>query len=258
MSEKTQTVTVRNVTLGDGTPKICAPVTARSLSEMAEQLKKIRLAPCDMVELRADYYEGDPIEQLTALRAALPDTPILFTFRTKEEGGERKTTRGSYAALNRQAAGLPTAEIKRPLADLIDLEYNLGEDFLRGLCPELQKSGVKVVMSYHDFEKTPEPETLTALLCRMQALGADVTKAAVMPRCERDVLALLTAAVKMKEQLADRPYIVMSMGALGGISRLAGSLTGSAVTFASAGAVSAPGQMDAALVAQVRSALAER
>ncbi|MCC8049955.1 MAG: type I 3-dehydroquinate dehydratase [Clostridiales bacterium] len=248
MTENKKVITVRGLTLGDGIPKICVPVTAHSLSQMEEQLKKIRITPHDLVELRADFYEGDPIEELTALRAALPETPILFTFRTKEEGGERSVTLNDYAALNRQAAGLS--------ADLIDLEYNRGEDFVRGLCQKLQDAGVKVVASFHDFSGTPSAEKLTELLCRMQALGADVTKAAVMPQSERDVLTLMSAAVEMKEQIADRPYIVMSMGALGGISRLAGTLTGSAVTFASAGSVSAPGQMDAAFVARARSLLA--
>ncbi|MCD7766277.1 MAG: type I 3-dehydroquinate dehydratase [Lachnospiraceae bacterium] len=262
MSEKKNTITVRSVTLGDGFPKICVPVTARSLQELEKQVKNIRTVPCDMVELRADFFEGDPIKELIALREALPYLPILFTFRTKEEGGERKITPEDYAALNRQAAGLramdknPSRSEARPLADLIDLEYNRGEDFIRSLCHELQEGGVKVVMSYHDFEKTPEPDKITGLLTRMQQLGADITKTAVMPRCERDVLFLLHAALEMKERLADRPYIMMSMGTPGGITRLAGTLTGSSVTFASAGAVSAPGQMDAAFVAQARSVLA--
>ncbi|MCD8335925.1 MAG: type I 3-dehydroquinate dehydratase [Lachnospiraceae bacterium] len=243
---KNHTITVKNLTLGDGTPKICVPITAHDHTELAEQLEKLRAVPCDMAELRADYYDGDPIEELTVLRGQLPDMPILFTFRTKAEGGERAISPGEYAALNRRAAGC---------ADLIDLELNRGEEFLRELCQELQENGAKVVASFHDFEQTPEVDSLIALLCRMQELGADVTKAAVMPQNERDVLKLLQAAAAMKEQYADRPYIVMSMGRLGGISRLAGTLTGSAVTFATAAASSAPGQMDAALVAQVLSAL---
>lgn len=242
------TVTVRNLTLGDGVPKICVPITARDLVGLEEQLEKVRAVPCDLVELRADYYDGDPIEELTALRERMPDMPLLFTFRTKAEGGERTISLEEYAACNRRAAHTQAA-------DLIDLEYNRGEEFLRKLCRELQENGAKVIASFHDFAQTPEPETLVHLLCRMQELGADVTKAAVMPGKEADVLKLLQAAVEMKTQYADRPYIVMSMGRLGGVSRLAGTLTGSAVTFATTAASSAPGQMEAPLVAQVLSAL---
>ncbi|MCD7745063.1 MAG: type I 3-dehydroquinate dehydratase [Lachnospiraceae bacterium] len=257
-------VMVRDLILGDGIPKICVPVTARNEAELAEQIERVKNSPCDLVELRADFFDGDPVEALTLLRGRMPEMPVLFTFRTKEEGGEKSISLEEYAALNRRAAGLQVrkeaaaAECVNPAehlqggacADLIDLEVNRGEELLRGLCSELQEAGVRVVASFHDFEKTPDKETLTGLLCRMQELGADVTKAAVMPRSEQDVLTLLEAAVSMKGQYADRPYIVMSMGRLGGISRLAGALTGSAVTFATAGKSSAPGQMDAALVAQ--------
>ncbi|MCD8347957.1 MAG: type I 3-dehydroquinate dehydratase [Lachnospiraceae bacterium] len=249
---KNHAITVRNLTLGDGSPKICVPITARNPEELREQLVKVREVPCDMAELRADYYDGDPIEELAALRGQMPDMPILFTFRTKEEGGEREISLEEYASLNRRAAGDATTAAA---ADFIDLEYNRGEGFLRELCRELQEKDVKVIASFHDFNQTPDPDTLVRLLCRMQELGADVTKAAVMPCNERDVLKLLQAAVEMKEKYADRPYIVMSMGRLGGVSRLAGTLTGSAVTFAAAAASSAPGQMDADLVAQVLSVL---
>ena len=73
----------------------------------------------------------------------------------------------------------------------------------------------------------------------------DITKLAVMPKCRRDVLRLLEAAVEMEEEKGDRPCITMSMGNLGMISRIAGSLTGSALTFGTAGRASAPGQFSA-------------
>lgn len=234
-------VHVGSLALGDGNPKICVPLTAGNLVQMESQLEKIRAVPCDMIELRADYYEGDPIEELAAVRERMPDMPVLFTFRTKEEGGERAISPEEYTRLNLRAAGR---------ADLIDLEVNRGEKFIRDLAVRLQSAGVKIIVSYHDFEQTPDEKYLVHLLCRMQSLGADITKAAVMPQNDRDVLTLLSAAVTMKEQAADRPYIVMSMGRLGALSRLAGRLTGSAVTFATAGAASAPGQMDADFVAR--------
>jgi 3-dehydroquinate dehydratase-1 len=79
----------------------------------------------------------------------------------------------------------------------------------------------------------------------MQDCGADITKAAVMPQNEQDVLEVLKATLAMKQQYADRPFITMSMGRLGAITRLAGGLTGSALTFATAGRASAPGQLEA-------------
>ncbi len=240
-----KTITVRGLTLGEGETKICIPITAGTMEELKEATERIGTAPCDLVELRCDYFTGDPIEELETLRELLPQMPILFTCRTKGEGGECDTDDETYAELNRKAA-------QSGLADLIDLELNRGEPLLMDLISDIHSNRGRVVCSYHDFSQTPDSDTLLKLFCRMQSLGADITKIAVMPVSEQDVLTVLDAAVQMKNRYADRPYIVLSMGGLGSISRLAGSLTGSAVTFATAGSSSAPGQMDAGLVEQCR------
>lgn len=238
---------VRNVTFGDGIPKLCVPLTARSPRQAKEQMTGIADSFCDLIELRADYLEEpgtQGLEVLRLLRAEFPEKVLLFTFRTKEEGGEQSVSPEQYAAWN-------CAVAQEKAADLIDLELNRGEAFLQELTARIHETGTGVVASFHDFTGTPDETTLIGLLTRMQKLGADLTKAAVMPHSEQDVLTLLSASIAMKTKYADRPYITMAMGRLGGISRLAGTLTGSSVTFAAAGSVSAPGQMDAQLVRQV-------
>ena len=88
--DKIKTVTVRNMTLGDGMPKICIPVTAENREMMKKQVKQIQAGPCDMIEWRVDYYqeteEPDWLEgTLAYLRELIGNLPLLFTFRTKEE-----------------------------------------------------------------------------------------------------------------------------------------------------------------------------
>ncbi len=243
-------LTVRGLTLGDGVPKICVPLTAADQEELERQADGLLAGPCDLAEWRADFWQQTDdarwVERALAyLRGRLGERPLLFTFRTKEEeGGERSISMEEYEALNVRAA-------ESGYADLVDVELNRGEERLRRLAGEIRARGGKVVASFHDFAGTPDGDALTGLLRRMQELGADVTKAAVMPQSEDDVLTLLETSIRMKLQYADRPYITMAMGRLGAVSRLCGSLTGSAVTFATAGKASAPGQIDAELVAEV-------
>ncbi|STS80155.1 3-dehydroquinate dehydratase [Klebsiella pneumoniae] len=66
-------------------------------------------------------------------------------------------------------------------------------------------------MSNHDFHKTPAQEDIIYRLRRMQDLGADLPKIAVMPQSPQDVLTLLAATLTMKEKYATRPLITMSM-----------------------------------------------
>ncbi len=242
-------LSVRGLTLGDGTPKICIPLTAADQEELERQTDRLVAGPCDLAEWRADFWQqtDDALwaeHALEYLRSRLGERPLLFTFRTKEEGGERRISMEEYEALNERAA-------KSGYADLVDIELNRGEERLRRMAEMIHAQGGKAVASFHDFAGTPKCDTLTGLMRRMQELGADVTKAAVMPQSEDDVLTLLEASIRMKLQYADRPYITMAMGRLGTVSRLCGSLTGSAVTFATAGKASAPGQIDAEQVAKL-------
>ena len=104
---------------------------------------------------------------------------------------------------------------------------------------------MKVVASNHDFHKTPAQEEIVSRLKKMQELGADIPKIAVMPQNKKDVLTLLAATEEMATEYADRPIITMSMAGTGVISRLCGEVFGSALTFGAVGKASAPGQMGA-------------
>lgn len=247
--ENRRIVHVRDLILGAGIPKICIPVVAADIEELQKQTVHILENRPDLVEWRADYYAevekpGRLEEALTILRKQLGNTPILFTFRTKEEGGERSLLPEAYVRLNERAA-------ETQMADLVDIEWNRGKELAQKLIHAVQVRGCRAVCSFHDFQKTPESEQLLRILCRMQEIGADITKAAVMPCSRRDVLRLLDVSIRMEEQYADRPYITMAMGRLGMITRMAGALDGSAVTFASSGHASAPGQIDARLMAEI-------
>ena len=100
------------------------------------------------------------------------------------------------------------------------------------------------IVSSHDFKKTPDKETIVSKLQKMQILGADIPKIAVMPNSKQDVLTLLSATEEMATNYADRPIITMSMDKTGVISRLCGEVFGSSVTFGSVQKASAPGQIN--------------
>lgn len=234
-------VEVRNIKIGEGIPKICVPIVGITKDEIISEAKTFDSIPVDVVEWRVDWFEGVfDIEKvkdvLTDLRAILKDTPILFTFRTSKEGGEKAVEAAVYAELNKAAAA--TGNV-----DLVDVEAFTGDEIVKDIIEEVHKCGVKVVASNHDFDKTPEKDDIVGRLRKMQDLGADIPKIAVMPQNKRDVLTLLAATEEMSREYADRPIITMSMAGNGVISRLCGEVFGSALTFGAAKKASAPGQM---------------
>ena len=127
---------------------------------------------------------------------------------------------------------------------MVDVEAFTGDEAVRAIVETAHEAGVKVVGSNHDFHQTPEQEEIVARLCKMQELGVDIPKIAVMPVCKKDVLTLLSATEEMYTRYANRPIITMSMAGTGVISRLCGEVFGSALTFGAAGKASAPGQME--------------
>ena len=234
------TVQVRNIVIGEGRPKICVPIVGKKTTDILEEAKKITTLPVDVVEWRVDWFDDvfttkKVLETAKALRDVLKDIPVLLTFRTSKEGGEKEISVSDYAALNIAA--------QSGYVDLIDVEAFTGDDVVKTIIDAAHEAGVKVIASNHDFFKTPEKDEIIRRLRMMQDFGADIPKIAVMPTCKQDVLTLLSATLEMSEKYADRPIITMSMAGTGVVSRLTGETFGSALTFGAASKASAPGQI---------------
>ena len=235
------TVKVRNIEIGAGIPKICVPIVGVTREEILAAAENIKSTKADVVEWRVDWYEdifdfAKTEATMQALREVIGEMPILFTFRTSKEGGEKAIETGDYVKLNQNAA-------KTGLIDLVDVEAFTGDESVKAVVETAHANGVKVIASNHDFHKTPAKEEIVSRLRKMQELGADIPKIAVMPQNKKDVLTLLAATEEMVSEYADRPIITMSMSGTGVISRLCGEVFGSALTFGAVGKVSAPGQM---------------
>lgn len=232
---------VRGVRIGEGKPKIIVPIVGKDKEAILEKARSFEGLPIDVVEWRVDFYEdvfdiSKVMDTLNELRMVLLEKPILFTFRTKNEGGEKEISMEEYTRLNKVVAN-------SGLVDLIDVEIFSGDEIVRENIENIHGANVLVVGSNHDFHQTPEKDELLRRLQKMQEMGADIPKIAVMPQTPADVLVLLSATYEMVSCFADRPIITMSMSSKGVISRMAGEVFGSSMTFGAVGQVSAPGQI---------------
>lgn len=238
-------VEIKGKKIGERSPKICVPVMGHSEEEILRQVKTIHTMEnnqvIDIVEIRADYFEGlgspDEVERLmTAIQYELSEKIVLFTIRSEKEGGQRLSSEiTDIDEINRLV-------ISNKLADIVDVELSDGNPSKRELAELAHDNGVKIIMSYHNFEATPEQEFMTEKLEAMRNVGADIVKIAVMPQTIHDVYRLMEAATYTKEKL-DVPLVAISMGALGAITRISGALYGSDITFGTIEQASAPGQI---------------
>lgn len=242
---------IKNVELGVGRTRICLPIIAKTKNDILKEGEELKDSVADIIEWRVDFYEDvmnvdKTLEVMSELADILADKPVLFTFRTKNEGGEREIDADGYMALIK-------AIIRQQKAGAVDVEMYMEGGDIEDIVKEANNYGVTVVASNHDFFKTPDKDTIVSRLLDMKEKGAHISKIAVMPKNELDVIQLMQATYEAKEKCPDITIITMSMGKLGVISRMGGGVFGSAMTFGSKTKelASAPGQIEATKIKEI-------
>jgi len=253
-------IVVRGRTLGQGgAPLVCVPLVGATVPAIRDEARTMAAlaqvgdpAAPDLLEWRIDAFDGAADAAAlpaaaVALREAAGDLPLLVTLRAAREGGR------DHGLDDAERAARIIALIDTGVADLVDFETDADPAALHALRATCRSAEVPLVLSAHHFDRTPSTDGMVDAFARAAELGADVAKLAVMPQDARDVQALLAATAEADRRLSI-PLVSMAMGELGVASRVVGFRHGSRITWASAGAASAPGQLP---LGQLRSRLRE-
>ncbi|WP_395686313.1 type I 3-dehydroquinate dehydratase [Caenimonas koreensis] len=222
-------------------PVICAPLVARTKAALVEETRIVAAKKPGLLEWRVDFFDDIAntvavVDTLAAIREACGGIPVLFTRRSSNEGGE------PIAIDEPRVLAMYRAVCESKLAALVDYEMSNAAADVSQVRDMSAMHGVKLVLSFHDFMKTPGAPFIASRFALAQQLGADVAKVAVMPRNMGDVLVLLGATLQANESLPI-PVVSMAMGGFGALTRVCGWTFGSAMTFAVGQSSSAPGQM---------------
>ncbi|MCI5871936.1 type I 3-dehydroquinate dehydratase [Streptococcus sp.] len=223
--------------------RIVVPVMPRSLDE-ANQIDVTKFDGVDIIEWRADVLSKDDILHVApAIFEKFVGFEIIFTLRTNKEGGNIVLSDDEYISIIKDINALYQPEY-------IDFEYfsyrNVFDKMLE--FPNL-------ILSYHNFVETPE--NLMEVFSELTAVSPRVVKIAVMPKNEQDVLDLMNYTRGFKTLNPEQTYVTMSMGKLGQLTRMSGTLTGSDWTFASLDEASAPGQISLSNMKKIKEILDE-
>jgi 3-dehydroquinate dehydratase I len=235
-------ITLRGKPLGGARfPAICAPLVGRTRDALLAETATVAGKKPDLIEWRVDFF--DRIEDAKAvaglaglIKAAAQGIPILFTCRSSREGGEK------IALSQSEVVNLHRAVCESGHVDFIDFEMGNEPEHVRQVREFSRAHATQLILSFHDFQRTPTVDELNERFARAEQLGADVAKVAVMPRDMQDVLTLLAATLQSSQALRI-PLISMSMAGWGAVTRLCGGAFGSALSFAVGQNASAPGQM---------------
>lgn len=216
-----------------------AAVVAVILENPLETSRKATEMGADILEIRLDLLGIRDLETASeTIRKIKSETglPLILTNRSSMEGGKWE---GKEAERTELLANLLSL---RNGPDAVDIELSAGREARDRVIKAAKACGKTVIVSSHDFSKTPAFQEMKTILEEAFLAGADIAKLAVMPHSMRDVLDLLRASLDARE--AGSAVCAIAMGKLGKHTRVIAPFYGSVLTYAAVeGSVSAaPGQ----------------
>ena len=241
---------IRDVILDDGSFEPVLTITPSNMEELRQDLQSMMGIPFSLMEWRADYFRVDQeilfdsIKQaLEIIREVFPEKVMIFTYRSRVEGGQFKIS-------NQDLMEIREIAIKSGAIDVIDMELywftnnddknlKLKYDELLNQC---KKKHVKIVLSYHEFRKKTKLPDFGVIFQKMVNLGADIAKIAVKITLEDELVKLKLASKGAAKDLTI-PHILIGMGEMGKPSRYGKQGFASCMTYTSLKREVAPGQL---------------
>lgn len=204
---------------------ICVSISEKDKSELIERLEGLEFAEVRLEELSPTV---DDVREIFSQPARL-----IATMRPGKHADEQR--------LMILAAAIDAG------AAYVDIELESSTIVREGVLAAARKNGTEVIVSHHDFERTPEREELLRLIDECFAAGADIAKIACRTQSHADAARILGILD------GERPVVAIGMGKMGRITRVAAPLLGSPFTFASQGAgqETAEGQIEAKSLAKI-------
>jgi 3-dehydroquinate dehydratase I len=209
--------------------KICVSIAASDLEQLKIQIKQAFNFGADYVEIRFDFLNLSDLEEALSIANAV-NKKAVYTLRSPEQGGQFKgNTFERITWLEKLSSSKPM---------LLDVElYTIKCN--NNLADYLKENNTSVLISWHDFEKTPSNAQLTNLLYEMRKYSQNVKVVTTAQKTE-DSLGLL----ELYENTLGINLIAFAMGEAGVLSRLLCVIIGNApFTYASLEKAIAPGQL---------------
>jgi 3-dehydroquinate dehydratase-1 len=188
----------------------------------------------DLVEARVDLFAQQSLEGCAhdCARLEASGTPVILTIRSAAQGGRFDGTDAARLAAF-------SAAIASGHASWVDIE---NDATIVGAMAEAiaARAGAQLIVSHHDFARTPPLDALLAIVDRCHAISGAIAKIATAVQREEDRDTLL-------ELLALRPErtCVIGMGASADL-RIELAARGSLLAYGYLERATAPGQMSAA------------
>ena len=209
--------------------KICVSIAAYNLEQLKRQINQAFDYGADYVEIRFDFLNLSDMEQAMSIANTI-NKKAVYTLRAPDEGGQFK------GSISERIAWLKKLSASKPMlldVELYTIKYNTS------LADYLKEHNISLLISWHDFEKTPPDAELTKVLYEMRTYSQNIKMVTTAQRTV-DSLRLLD----LYENASRLNLIAFAMGDAGVISRVLCVIIGNApFTYASLEKAISPGQL---------------
>ncbi|SDP52922.1 3-dehydroquinate dehydratase [Eubacterium maltosivorans] len=227
----------------------CIPLVSDNEEDLYREIDEALAQKPDYLEWRRDYFLEDDYDQERRILRKIRNlgVSLIYTFRDVKEGGFRHV-------LNEDRWKHIANAAKSNAVTYIDVELNSSEEYFEAVRQVVKSTQSRLMVSYHDFDKTGAYDEIISILDRMSEKGADAFKLALYARDKVD-FKTASAAGGTYSLKTDKPMIMISMGEEGRLSRILPEVMGGCLTFASGVKATAPGQITLEDILKLRETL---
>lgn len=207
--------------------RLCACITEKTAEDCIKVAKAI---DTELIEHRIDFM--DEIKNLDRIYNATK-TPVIATNRSVKCGGHSRSSEEKRIAHLLSAIDAGCA--------MVDIELETEEGLKQRVMEKARERNCKIIISMHDFKKTPDTEELLGIMRREKEQGADIGKIVTIANSVEDCHSVLGLLLEARKE--DFPLVAFAMGELGRFTRIVALLYGAPFTYVSVNESVAPGQL---------------
>jgi len=209
--------------------KICVSIAPEDIQSIGKQAAQAFKLGADYVEIRFDFLKPEQLQSAIDAAKGIKGRAV-FTIRSKEQGGKFSGSEQDRIKWLHKLAE------QKPM--LLDVELHTLQDHDQ-LTDFLESQKAPLLVSWHDFQKTPSNDRLADVLSEMR-IYSNYVKMVTTAKDVEDSLRLL----ELYDTATGLHPIFFAMGEAGVVSRVLCTVIGNApFTYASLEKAVAPGQL---------------
>jgi len=199
-------------------PKIIIPLRPHSISELQRLLLDAQDS-ADLIEIWLDKIkklDEDKIQKIVEI----VQKPLILNLKKRKEGGLSRLGDQKRVQLLQFAASLGV--------DFVDADLELPAELLKNLKKSCKKT--QLILSFHDFKKTPKIEDLRKLATKAWKFKADIVKLVGTAQKFDDCSPIFQISWELAKR--KKKFLTMGMGECGEPTRVITPLIGGLGMFA--------------------------